>query len=112
AYHRPDDPSDKPDGTVERACNPWRPRDCLATRLRQHGGSQIVGGMPGHAPPIREILTDAGFPPGVVNAISHRAKDAPEVVSALIGHPAPSSASTSPAQPGSARLLRDSPPNI
>jgi acyl-CoA reductase-like NAD-dependent aldehyde dehydrogenase len=34
------------------------------------------------------VLADAGFPPGVVNLVIHSAADAPEVVDALIAHPA------------------------
>ena len=37
---------------------------------------------------IVEILNDAGFPKGVVNVISNAPKDAPEIVAALIAHPA------------------------
>jgi acyl-CoA reductase-like NAD-dependent aldehyde dehydrogenase len=37
---------------------------------------------------IGQILNDAGFPPGVVNVISHTAEDAPDIVAALIAHPA------------------------
>jgi acyl-CoA reductase-like NAD-dependent aldehyde dehydrogenase len=37
---------------------------------------------------IGQTLNDAGFPPGVVNVISNAAADAPEIVAALIAHPA------------------------
>jgi acyl-CoA reductase-like NAD-dependent aldehyde dehydrogenase len=37
---------------------------------------------------IGEVLTEAGLPKGVVNVVTHSAEDAPEVVSALIAHPA------------------------
>ncbi len=37
---------------------------------------------------IGRVLNDAGFPPGVVNVISNAAADAPEIVAALIAHPA------------------------
>ena len=36
---------------------------------------------------IGSVLTQAGFPPGVVNVIYHRPEDAPAVTSALINHP-------------------------
>lgn len=37
---------------------------------------------------LGELLLDAGFPAGVVNVITHEAKDAPAIVEALIAHPA------------------------
>lgn len=37
---------------------------------------------------IASALNDAGLPPGAVNLLVHRAEDAPEVVDALIEHPA------------------------
>jgi acyl-CoA reductase-like NAD-dependent aldehyde dehydrogenase len=37
---------------------------------------------------IIETLQEAGFPPGVVNFVSHSAADAPAVVEAMIAHPA------------------------
>ncbi|MEO7775712.1 MAG: aldehyde dehydrogenase [Steroidobacteraceae bacterium] len=37
---------------------------------------------------IGTVLTDAGFPAGVVNVITHSAADAPKVVEELIAHPA------------------------
>jgi benzaldehyde dehydrogenase (NAD) len=37
---------------------------------------------------IADVMTEAGFPEGVVNFISHSAADAPEVAEALISHPA------------------------
>ena len=37
---------------------------------------------------IGELLNDAGFPPGVVNVIAHDPAIAPQVVEALIAHPA------------------------
>ena len=37
---------------------------------------------------IVEALNDAGFPKGVVNVISNAPQDAPEIVAALIAHPA------------------------
>ncbi|MGE4337836.1 MAG: aldehyde dehydrogenase [Pigmentiphaga sp.] len=37
---------------------------------------------------IGELFTDAGYPPGVVNVISHDAASAPGIVEALIAHPA------------------------
>jgi vanillin dehydrogenase len=37
---------------------------------------------------IVDAFVEAGFPPGVVNFISHSAADAPAVVEALIAHPA------------------------
>jgi acyl-CoA reductase-like NAD-dependent aldehyde dehydrogenase len=37
---------------------------------------------------IARVLVDAGLPPGVVNLITHRAEDAPDVVDELIAHPA------------------------
>lgn len=37
---------------------------------------------------IGEIMSEAGFPPGVVNVISHDAATAPAVVEAMIAHPA------------------------
>lgn len=36
---------------------------------------------------IAETLIEAGLPAGVINVITHSAKDAPEVVKALVGHP-------------------------
>ena len=37
---------------------------------------------------IARALDDAGLPPGVVNLLTHRADDAPELVDELIAHPA------------------------
>ncbi|MFT4507138.1 aldehyde dehydrogenase [Caballeronia sp. 15711] len=37
---------------------------------------------------IGELFRDAGLPPGVVSVLTHRAKDAPAIVEALIAHPA------------------------
>jgi vanillin dehydrogenase len=37
---------------------------------------------------IARALDDAGLPPGVINLITHKAEDAPEVVDELIAHPA------------------------
>lgn len=37
---------------------------------------------------IGELLNDAGFPPGVVNVVAHDPAIAPQVVEALIAHPA------------------------
>jgi vanillin dehydrogenase len=37
---------------------------------------------------IARALADAGLPPGVVNLITHRAEDAPDLVDELIAHPA------------------------
>jgi acyl-CoA reductase-like NAD-dependent aldehyde dehydrogenase len=37
---------------------------------------------------IVEAVAEAGFPPGVINAISNDPDDAPEIVAALIEHPA------------------------
>lgn len=36
---------------------------------------------------IGEVLREAGLPDGVINVVTHAAKDAPEVVSALVEHP-------------------------
>jgi len=35
---------------------------------------------------IGELMRDAGFPQGVVNVVTHEAKDAPQVVEALVAH--------------------------
>ncbi|WP_334062941.1 aldehyde dehydrogenase [Limimaricola cinnabarinus] len=37
---------------------------------------------------IGEVLSEAGLPDGVLNVVSHDQKDAPEVVTALVEHPA------------------------
>jgi vanillin dehydrogenase len=37
---------------------------------------------------IGVVMNEAGFPPGVVNVISNAAADAPDIVAALIAHPA------------------------
>lgn len=37
---------------------------------------------------IVKVLNEAGFPKGVINVISNAPKDAPEIVAALIAHPA------------------------
>jgi acyl-CoA reductase-like NAD-dependent aldehyde dehydrogenase len=37
---------------------------------------------------IGQLFADAGFPPGVVNVVTHTAEAAPEIVEALITHPA------------------------
>src|SRR5512146_1180636 len=37
---------------------------------------------------LAEIFEEAGFPPGVLNVITHTREDAPEIAEALIGHPA------------------------
>ncbi len=37
---------------------------------------------------IARALDDAGLPPGVINLITHKAEDAPDVVDELIAHPA------------------------
>jgi acyl-CoA reductase-like NAD-dependent aldehyde dehydrogenase len=37
---------------------------------------------------LAEIFEEAGFPPGVLNVITHTKEDAPEVGDELIGHPA------------------------
>jgi acyl-CoA reductase-like NAD-dependent aldehyde dehydrogenase len=37
---------------------------------------------------IAEVFEEAGFPPGVLNVITHTKEDAPEVGEALIAHPA------------------------
>ena len=36
---------------------------------------------------LGDVMVDAGLPPGVLNIISHDAKDAAEIVNALIDHP-------------------------
>ncbi len=37
---------------------------------------------------LAEIFEEAGFPPGVLNVITHTREDAPEIAEELIGHPA------------------------
>ena len=37
---------------------------------------------------IGRMLTEVGFPPGVLNVIQHRREDAPQVIEAMIAHPA------------------------
>ncbi|MDR3475026.1 MAG: aldehyde dehydrogenase [Devosia sp.] len=37
---------------------------------------------------IGQVLVEAGLPKGVINVITHDAKDAPQIVEALIAHPA------------------------
>jgi acyl-CoA reductase-like NAD-dependent aldehyde dehydrogenase len=37
---------------------------------------------------IARMLADVGFPPGVLNVIQHRREDAPQVIEAMIAHPA------------------------
>lgn len=37
---------------------------------------------------IGQLLKEAGFPPGVLNIVQHRREDAPQILEALISHPA------------------------
>ena len=74
---------------VERAGDPRRPRDRRAARLRQHGDPALLGDVaPATHRLIVKTLNDAGFPKGVVNVIANAPADAPQVVAALIAHPA------------------------
>lgn len=45
-------------------------------------------GCPGTHHMLGELFVDAGFPPGVVNVITHDTDSAPAIVEALIAHPA------------------------
>jgi acyl-CoA reductase-like NAD-dependent aldehyde dehydrogenase len=97
-------PSDKP-GTIAMAIRqpagvcvgmaPWNAPVILGTRAVATAiacGNTVVFKAsemcPGTHRLIGEVLVEAGLPAGVVNVITHDAKDAPEVVEALIGHPA------------------------
>jgi vanillin dehydrogenase len=62
---------------VERARDPGHSRHC-GTARRFARAHFLIG----------QIVNDAGFPPGVVNVISHAAEDAPDIVSPFIAHAA------------------------
>src|SRR5918998_6475908 len=97
-------PSDKP-GCVALAVRqpagvvvgmaPWNAPVILGTRsiaLPLACGNTVVlkasEMCPGTHRLIGDVLRDAGLPKGVVNVVTHSAADAPQVVEALVGHPA------------------------
>ncbi|TBY74018.1 aldehyde dehydrogenase [Rhizobium leguminosarum bv. viciae] len=97
-------PSDKP-GTLAMgvrqaagvclAIAPWNAPVILATRaiaMPIACGNTVVlkasEQCPGTHRLIATALTEAGLPAGVVNVITNAAEDAPEIVAALIAHPA------------------------
>ncbi|NKN02255.1 aldehyde dehydrogenase [Rhizobium leguminosarum] len=97
-------PSDKP-GTLAMgvrqaagvclAIAPWNAPVILATRaiaMPIACGNTVVlkasEQCPGTHRLIATALTEAGLPPGVVNVITNAPEDAPEIVAALIAHPA------------------------
>ncbi|MBY5778207.1 aldehyde dehydrogenase [Rhizobium leguminosarum] len=97
-------PSDKP-GTLAMgvrqaagvclAIAPWNAPVILATRaiaMPIACGNTVVlkasEQCPGTHRLIATVLTEAGLPAGVVNVITNAPEDAPEIVAALIAHPA------------------------
>jgi len=97
-------PSDKP-GTLAMAVRqpvgvcvgmaPWNAPVILGTRAVAMAiacGNTVVFKAsemcPGTHRLIGQVLVEAGLPKGVINVITHDAKDAPEVVEALIRHKA------------------------
>lgn len=97
-------PSDKP-GCIAMAVRqpagvvvgmaPWNAPVILGTRaiaLPLACGNTVVlkasEMCPGTHRLIGDVLRDAGLPKGVVNVVTHSAADAPQVVEALVGHPA------------------------
>jgi benzaldehyde dehydrogenase (NAD) len=74
---------------------PWNAPVILSTRAvatpLAFGNTVVLKGSEHcprtHAAVVR-ALHDAGLPPGVINLVLHAAEDAPEVVDALIAHPA------------------------
>ncbi|QND24346.1 aldehyde dehydrogenase (plasmid) [Rhizobium leguminosarum bv. viciae] len=97
-------PSDKP-GTlamgVRRAAGvclaiaPWNAPVILATRaiaMPLACGNTVVlkasEQCPGTHRLIATVLTEAGLPAGVINVLTNAPEDAPEIVTALIAHPA------------------------
>jgi acyl-CoA reductase-like NAD-dependent aldehyde dehydrogenase len=97
-------PSDKP-GTLSMAFRqpagvvlgiaPWNAPVILATRaiaVPLACGNSVVlkasEACPGTHQLIVQVLHEAGFPKGVVNVVTHAAADAPQIVAALIAHPA------------------------
>lgn len=74
---------------------PWNAPVILATRAIATplacGNTVILKGSelsPRTHGLIAEALHEAGFPPGVVNYLSHAPADAPELVEAIVAHPA------------------------
>lgn len=74
---------------------PWNAPVILATRaiaMPLACGNAVVLKASENCPrthaAVVAAIADAGFPPGVVNFVTHAPDDAPEVVSALIEHPA------------------------
>ncbi|CAN7681471.1 aldehyde dehydrogenase [Rhizobium leguminosarum] len=97
-------PSDKP-GTLAMgirqaagvclAIAPWNAPVILATRaiaMPIACGNTVVlkasEQCPGTHRLIATVLTEAGLPAGVINVITNAPEDAPEIVTALIAHPA------------------------
>ncbi|AXA42901.1 aldehyde dehydrogenase [Rhizobium leguminosarum] len=97
-------PSDKP-GTLAMgvrqaagvclAIAPWNAPVILATRaiaMPIACGNTVVlkasEQCPGTHRLIATVLTEAGLPAGVINALTNAPEDAPEIVTALIAHPA------------------------
>ncbi|PVE22247.1 salicylaldehyde dehydrogenase [Microvirga sp. KLBC 81] len=97
-------PSDKP-GTTALAIRqpagvcvgmaPWNAPVILGTRAVAMplacGNTLVLKASelcPGTHRLIGEVLSQAGFPAGVINVVTHAAADAPKVVEALIVHPA------------------------
>ncbi|PDT34750.1 salicylaldehyde dehydrogenase [Rhizobium sp. M10] len=97
-------PSDKPGALamgvrqaagVCLAIAPWNAPVILATRAIAMpiacGNSVILKASeqcPGTHRLIATVLTEAGLPAGVINVITNAPEDAPEIVAALIAHPA------------------------
>ncbi|WP_434730194.1 aldehyde dehydrogenase [Rhizobium binae] len=97
-------PSDKPGAIamgvrqaagVCLAIAPWNAPVILATRAIAMpiacGNSVILKASeqcPGTHRLIATVLTEAGLPAGVINVITNAPEDAPEIVTALIAHPA------------------------
>ncbi|MBY2915430.1 aldehyde dehydrogenase [Rhizobium leguminosarum] len=97
-------PSDKP-GTLAMgvrqaagvclAIAPWNAPVILATRAIAMpiacGNSVVLKASeqcPGTHRLIATVLTEAGLPAGVINVLTNAPEDAPEIVTALIAHPA------------------------
>ena len=62
--------------------------DHVTSVMRIHAYRYLNSICPGTHRLIAECLRDAGLPPGVVNVITNAPEDAPDLIEALIAHPA------------------------
>ena len=73
---------------------PWNAAVCCrrargdAAGLRQYRRAEGFGTLPAHAWLVGEVLTCGGLPQGALNVIHSSPEKAPEIVEALIAHPA------------------------